>query len=119
MYLEILAFFGLIILVLVALAETKKPAMGLFAAIFLFVLSLWIMSEPLQMRSGETKSISSTSVLVDNTTSTNSTETINYQYSNVPDYPYTTLQSILSLPLLLISIYGIWYYVGEITLRGL
>lgn len=119
MLLLLFSCFGLIILALIAVAEgmfasdAKKPAAGIFAAVFLFILSAWVMADSLQIETG-TQTTSSFNPIT-NVTSTNQTAV----FADVPTLPVIPLQNALGLPLLLLAIYCLYYYVGEITLRGL
>lgn len=140
MLLEVIGFMGAFIVLLFYFAEQKKPVLGLAGSITLMVLSFWILSDGIQIRSGElvtetTASLDNGSIVgasvgtaeLDGNTTTYSEDltsgsnlsssgttnkSLTYVYSAVPATPYTGTSPFLGLMLLLLSVYGLLYYVA-------
>lgn len=64
MLLEIAGFWGLICLVMFYIAEWKNRnvAIGLIGGILLVLLGAWLLGDPLQIKTGESLSLSQTSI---------------------------------------------------------
>lgn len=142
MLLEVAGFVGVVIVFLFYFAEQRKPIAGVFASLMLMVSSFWVLSDGLQMRSGEVVSVATlqnltgtnsgsmdgTSTLDGNTTDyseseavnmtgmTNitGTETLQYSYADVPITPYAETSWFLGIMLLLFSLYTLFHYIATL-----
>ncbi len=121
MYLELLAFFGLFLLILYVIAEgTRKPIVGAFASLLLITLGVWVIVDGLQMRTGDvltknefqnqTVSFNNATNATTTALTTTGTDTTVYVYSPVPATPYLGLQFVLGIVLVLLGLYGATYY---------
>lgn len=75
MYLEVVGFWGLICLAMFYIAEwkNKNVAIGFIGAILLVILGVWLAGNPIEIKTGETSSLSQTSIAnhsIDNMTYT-------------------------------------------------
>lgn len=115
MYLELIGFFGIIIMILVILGEQKQPFLGFTGSILLLVMAYWILQGGIQITTGQTKVITQTGTqnALNGTTTLNVTTTENIQsiYTNVPVLPFYELSNLLSLILIFLALYGLYHYV--------
>jgi len=125
MIIEFVMGFGGLIGILILLAEgTRKPEMGVFACILLFILSAWVLMDGMQYKTGDT--ILTTTTGTDISTLDNATnittidlnETVLSQsnpiYSNVPTTPFFDIVLLFGLLFTLLGMYGLMHYVMEI-----
>jgi len=130
MYLEIIAFIGAIVLILVFFAETKKPILGLAASFILFILGYWVFTDGIQMQTGESlaetitlsgnSTISSTEVVSGNDTTTTGSTSFSENktlfgnstkiYEDIPATSITPLHEFLGVVFMLLSIFGMFNY---------
>ena len=64
MYLEVVGFWGLICLAFFYIAEwkNKNVTIGLIGSILLVVLGIWLVGNPIEIKTGETSSLIQTSI---------------------------------------------------------
>lgn len=145
MLLEIVGFVGAFIVLLYYFAEQKKPLLGLAGSVVMMVLGFWILSDGLQIRTGEqvteaTASLENGSIVgasagtaeldgntttysEDLTSGTNLTlsgtrsQNVTYVYAPIPAAPYTGTSPFIGLMLVILSIYGLLYYVA-VMIKG-
>lgn len=117
MLLELFGFLGLIIGILVIIAEQKKPVCGIFASVLLLVTAYWCLADGIQIKSGETQTSqdNGTSIIGVNTTSLfmNSSATSQNVYVDIPSLPFIEMSALLGLLFILLGIYGVFHYVWE------
>lgn len=131
MLIDLVLGFGVLVGILTILAEgTKKPEVGVMAALLLLMLGLWVLTDGMQYKTGETVTTSITG-----TNPTTSTETVDgnvttiylnttmnqtesattaYVYANIPETPYFSMVTLLGLVMILLSMYGLLHYAMEI-----
>jgi len=124
---EIFAFFGILILILVVLAEMhKRPLLGLVASFFLLILGYWVWAEGIWMQSGATALVqldlhqdqNRTGTTGNSTTSTTvSGEYVatNASVSVAPTYaeitsPSFSMRYLLGFTFVLLALVGLWSY---------
>lgn len=143
MIFEIFAFFGLTVIALAVLAEMgRKPFLGIAASVILLILSIAVLTDGIQFRTGE-NTLSAETQLISNSTAVqsgvsvpqldnstlfakNSTfssstaslsknSTTTYTYANIPAItPVIEIKVLLWLILMFISLYGLIAYAEEI-----
>jgi hypothetical protein len=91
MLLEVFGLYGIFLLVLFAYAEiAKKPPVGLIASVLLIPLSVWLISDGLQIKTGEIISATETNVNLGNiSTILNGNQSVNLMNESI----YTELLS--------------------------
>ncbi len=119
MYFELIGFFALVITAMFVFAEmTKKASLGIIASVLIFVLGAWMLSDGIQIRSGEitSKNITSntTSDLLSNLTTTNETDNETYVWSPIQVSPFMPFNTVVGLVFVLLSIYGGLFYVMQL-----
>ena len=137
MLLELVAGYVCIIVILLAFAEYKnKFVLGIFASTLLFILGGWMLTDGIQMQTGQVINITETanettlgaSELTgtrDNVTGdysedanfsqtgskfSSSAETVSYTYEDLPDNPIISVTSTSSLLCFLFGLYFLFHY---------
>lgn len=128
---EVFGFYSLIVIILAFFAEySRKPIIGLFAAILLLLLGLFILADGLQFRTGDitndittktgtylTNGTYPTNTTYEETTALNEVSTTEgsttYAYSDtdIPGFPVLSL----GIFMILLAIYGMYAYVLDIN----
>jgi len=114
MFLELVAFVGLIIAVLVFFAEGGDHApLGLIGATVLLILGFWVMTDGIQYQTSLSTATNSTNTSLDNITYVvTTTQTTTPVYSDIPEFPYLSIgiSVFVGLSLILMAIYGLIHY---------
>lgn len=128
MILEVLGFIGILILILIYLAEQKKPVLGIAGSLILFLTAFWVWGEGIQVQSGTTATLQLTALhaqnetaeQTDNTTATNLTGnyTVTGTATLTPDYTMITapfgaafaFKDFLGFIFMMLGTYGFWHY---------
>jgi putative Mn2+ efflux pump MntP len=127
---ETFTFYALIVILLGFFAEfSKKPVFGLFGSILLILLGIYVITDGLQLKTGETNAITQlregtdlTDGTTDNSTYSETTtlnetitetSTTTYEYTSptLPGFPINSLGLIL----VLLGLYSVYAYVLEIN----
>jgi len=117
MLLELVAFVGLIVAVLVFFAEAGKHApLGLVGGTILLILGLWVLVDGMQYQTGLASNLTMTSNISGNVTITLTNETITPTYASIPELPYLDIgtSTFIGLALVLLSLYGLFHYAFEV-----
>jgi hypothetical protein len=114
MLLETFAFFGITAIIMFAFAEIKAhDGVGIAAAIFLLLLSFWVLLDGLSYQTGTTTSSTSISLLntTTNETITSISETSTPSYTAL-SWPFSafSFKIAFSIILILVSLYALLHY---------
>lgn len=130
---EIFAFFGGFLILLFIFAEIgDKKILGVFASLLLLIFGIVIGVDNIAFKVGETKIINdnsaeqSTSEVVLDITSTNTTKTITgnetttFLYASPAAMPYVPLgyAQLFGLCMILLSLYGMYWYGLNVLRQG-
>jgi hypothetical protein len=125
MYAEIVVFFGLLILILLAFAELgKHKIIGVLASLLLIMLAIWVGLDDITFITGTNTAITGTNSITESelwvadeyvgnqtvtTYNTNENLTISHAPATIPNTPIA-FNLLLALVLLSVGIYGALYY---------
>lgn len=125
MYAEIVIFFGLLILILLAFAELgKHKIIGVLASLLLIMLGLWIGLDDITFITGTNTEITGTNSITESelwvadeyvgnqtvtTYNTNENLTITHAPTNIPNTGIA-FNFLISMVLILVGLYGSLYY---------
>ncbi len=137
--LEIVALIGIVIILLIYFAEKGITLFGLVAGALLMIFGFMIMTDGIQIQSGEEIDITTFESINGTTNSTysyvgNQTDTIEeihlenvtvdtsessaYVYSDIPETPFIPLDDLLGDLFILLGLYGMFHYLVEMLGEG-